>query len=174
MGEPAQPTEAERRETRELAARIVESVRADEPMPLPEDVEDAIVVSLDERMTAAVKDLYFRLAQEIELLRAERDAYAETFNLACRLQDADQCEDHATGDDCEQGEIEHQFYEHLSRVRTDDSRTDPIERGDKKRAPARASEKQHVLNDVEECVSWCPACRENRSRGLNPDGTAKQ
>lgn len=34
MGEPATPTAKERAETRDLAARIVESVRADQPMPL--------------------------------------------------------------------------------------------------------------------------------------------
>jgi len=39
-------------------------------------------------------------------------------------------------------------------------------------ALAEADGKQHVTNDFDDCVSWCPACRENTARGLNPDGTA--
>lgn len=126
-------------------------------------------VRLDELHTKEIR----RLDAEVAKLRKERDAYLATFNLACRLQDSDQCESHATGDDCEQGEVEHEFYEHLSAVRTEDGRTDPLERGNKKRSAAVASELEHVLNAVDECVSWCPACRENGARGLNPDGTAK-
>lgn len=34
-----------------------------------------------------------------------------------------------------------------------------------------AWDKVHVLNDAAECVSWCPTCRRNVERGLNPDGT---
>lgn len=73
MSEPAQPTTADRAETRALAARIVEAVRADEAMPL-----DLTWYSLGNRTTDAVRyhaqpdveSLVFRLAQEIEMLRA--------------------------------------------------------------------------------------------------------
>lgn len=166
MGEPATPTPADRAATRELAAKIVESVRNDERMPLPG------AKSIPLTTQAAL----LQLAQEIALLLADGKVHAKTHELACKLQDADQCEDHATGDDCDQGTIEHELFEHLAEVRTDentDGRTDPVERGDKKRAPAKPSDHKHVINDVDECVSWCPACRENTSRGLNPDGTKK-
>jgi hypothetical protein len=171
MGDPAIPPEADRKATRELAAAIVQSVVDDEAMPLgltAYSVGSAQVFDKD-----AVETLVFQLAQEITMLVKERAAYAETFNLACKLQDADQCEDHTTGDDCPQGDVEHQLYEHLSRVRTDDGRTDKIERGEKKRQPGAPSTQRHITNDHDDCVSWCPACGENRSRGLNPDGTAK-
>lgn len=106
--------------------------------------------------------------------RAELARITPVFELACKLQDSDQCEDHSTGDDCEQGEIESKFFEALVVARVDTSgRTDPIERGRKKRGPAVASDKEHVLNAEDDCVSWCPACLENRSRGLNPDGTVR-
>lgn len=35
------------------------------------------------------------------------------------------------------------------------------------------SSKRHVLNEHDDCVSWCHACDENVLRGLNPDGTSK-
>lgn len=35
------------------------------------------------------------------------------------------------------------------------------------------SVREHTIGDYEECVSWCEACRENRERGLNPDGTPR-
>lgn len=34
-----------------------------------------------------------------------------------------------------------------------------------------ATEMPHVLNDHDECVTWCVACAENTRRGLNPDGS---
>jgi hypothetical protein len=115
------------------------------------------------------------LLDELEQLRAEVEHMRPVYVLACRLQDADQCEDHCTGDECEQGDIEHEFFQALVIARGDDpERTDPLERGDKQRKPAAASIRSHILNDTDECVSWCVACRENGSRGLNPDGTTKE
>jgi hypothetical protein len=105
------------------------------------------------------------------------------FDLACKLQDADQCEDHSTGDECEQGEIEHQFFEALVVARKGEpdsedrfslNRTDPLNRGEKKRGAAEPSKREHVINGYDDCVSWCPCCLENRSRGLNADGTRKE
>lgn len=173
MGEPVEVSAAARAKTRELAKAIVKSVIDDAPMPLGFEWPRSNDMSCPDCPVDSVESLVMDLAMEIVTLTSERDAYAETYNLACRMQDAEQCEDHVTGDDCEQGEVEHMFYEHLANVRTDDGRTDPIDRGEKKRGPAVASTHEHVLNDHDDCVSWCPACRENTSRGLNPDGTAK-
>lgn len=174
MGEPATPTPAERDERRNLAAAIVASVLNDEAMPHGLRVIKTIGGDILERVD--VEQLLFHLAQEIDLLIADGKVAAKTHELACKLQDADQCEDHSTGDDCDQGTIEHELFEHLARARTDEEpdRTDSVERGDKKRGPAVASDLEHVLNELDECVSWCPACRENTSRGLNPDGTKKE
>lgn len=118
-----------------------------------------------------------KLREENDRLRAELARIRPVFDLACKLQDSDQCEDHCTGDDCEQGEIEHQFFQALVIAREGEDeavRTDPLERGAKKRGPAVPSAKQHVTNDFDDCVSWCPACNENTSRGLNPDGTQRE
>lgn len=160
MGEPAIPPPAERAKTRAFAAAIVDASRNDVAFTFG-DKDEAL----------------FFLAQEVGLLLAERDAYSKTHEIACRLQDADQCENHSTGDDCDTGGVEHELFEHLSKVRTDDDdedRTDPLERGEKKRGPATPSPLDHILNEVDECVSWCPCCHENTSRGLNPDGTKKE
>lgn len=96
------------------------------------------------------------------------------FDLVCELQDSEQCEGHSTGDDCEQGEIEDKLFQLLATIRTDDGRTDPVERGEKRRGPAIASKREHVASSVDGCVSWCPACLENQSRCLNPDGSVKE
>lgn len=70
MGEPATPTKEQRKETRALASRIVESVRADEPMA--HELRVVVGVRLDHGPrifnTRDVEDLVFKLAQEIELL----------------------------------------------------------------------------------------------------------
>ena len=68
MGEPAEPTEAEREKRRQLAAAIVEAVRCDEDLPLPVDF-DARVGTVREQ----VEQLAFDLAQEITILVAERE-----------------------------------------------------------------------------------------------------
>jgi hypothetical protein len=72
MGEPAEPTKAERERNQQLAAAIVESVRNDEEMPIgiewpknPLDCADCPV--------SAVEELVFQLAQEITILVAERE-----------------------------------------------------------------------------------------------------
>lgn len=71
MGEPAIPTEADRKATRELAAKIVDSVRNDEPMQLGLNTwrETSFGSWLCE--LRRVEELVFQLAQEIDLLRAE-------------------------------------------------------------------------------------------------------
>lgn len=67
MGDPVTPPPADRQATRELAARIVDSVRNDEPMELGLDpgILGRAYVRED------VEQLAFRLAQEIVLLRDE-------------------------------------------------------------------------------------------------------
>lgn len=72
MGEPAHPTIAEREATRELAKRIVDSVRDDEAMPLPFTVYKTREVG-PAYEPGAVQATMLPLAQEIELLRFERD-----------------------------------------------------------------------------------------------------
>lgn len=69
MSEPAMPTAKDRAETRDLAARIVESVRNDEPMALPLYKTDTALVP--KYYCESVEPFAFTLAQEIELLRAD-------------------------------------------------------------------------------------------------------
>lgn len=76
MGEPAIPTAADRKETRELATAIVESVRNDEAMPHPFDVIEVHGAGMMVHLVH-VKEHMFRLAQEIDLLRAEGAATNE-------------------------------------------------------------------------------------------------
>lgn len=67
MGEPANPTPAERAERQKIAAAIVESVRNDERMPLPGLT--AITYSKGLAFDAVdVENFVFQLAQEITLL----------------------------------------------------------------------------------------------------------
>jgi hypothetical protein len=75
MGEPATPTPADRKDTRTKATKILESVRNDEVMPLPIDLDDHIAVGYHRE---DVELLAFNQAQEIVLLRVD---LAE----ACRL-----------------------------------------------------------------------------------------
>jgi hypothetical protein len=114
------------------------------------------------------------VAAAVLRLLDEHARIKQVYDLVCELQDADQCELHSTGDECPQGEIENKLFNLLSTVRGEDlDRTDAVERGEKKRKAAAPSKHAHVTNDFDDCVSWCPACRENTSRGLNPDGTRK-
>lgn len=96
----------------------------------------------------------------------------KVFVLACRLQDSDQCESHSTGDDCETGEIEHDLFQELSRVRIAAGDAPKL---DTARGPAtpEPSTLAHVPSSVDGCVSWCPACAENVGRGFSPDGSRK-
>lgn len=73
MGEPAIPTAAERKETRELAVRIVNAVCNDEPISLGLDpgILGRAYVRED------VEQLAFRLAQEIGLLLDDRHERAD-------------------------------------------------------------------------------------------------
>jgi hypothetical protein len=142
----------------------------------PTWVDSVASVPIDEVAVMVAEDpsVLTALVGALRHERAELARIRPVFDLACKLQDSDQCEDHVTGDDCEQGGIEHQLFEALVVARPDDSkRTDAIERGHKKRGPAVASTKEHVVNETDECVSWCPACLENVNCGLNPDGTAR-
>ena len=66
MGEPATPSAADREDTRRNAAAIVEAVRVDDPMPLPDDLK---LMSHAE----AVEITAFRLAQEVLTLIAEKE-----------------------------------------------------------------------------------------------------
>jgi len=72
MGEPANPTPKERAERHKTAEAIVESVIADEEMPLP----GLIPVSIPNRgvffKASDVEDFIFHLAHEITILRKER------------------------------------------------------------------------------------------------------
>jgi hypothetical protein len=75
MGEPAIPPPSDRRETHDLATRIVESVRNDEPMPHELRGQNSpggrLVYLYD------VENLLFRLSHELELTRRERDEACE-------------------------------------------------------------------------------------------------
>lgn len=112
------------------------------------------------------------LAREFarELLRMK-----PIYDLACELQDSDQCEDHVLCDDCETGNVEDRLFQELSRVRTDaeERGEKPAKIGTVRNPRPEPSTEQHVTNAYDECVSWCVACGENRARGFNPDGTVK-
>jgi len=71
MGEPAEPTQEERDERHKFSAAIVESVAADEKMPLP---LTTISIGGNGRFFPAeeVENLMFHLAQEITILLKER------------------------------------------------------------------------------------------------------
>jgi len=77
MGEPANPTPAERAERQEIAAAIVESVRNDEKMPLPG--LKAITIQYKGVFFDAVEveEFVFKLAQEITILLEERTGKEE-------------------------------------------------------------------------------------------------
>lgn len=68
MGDPANPTPAERAERHKKAAAIVQSVIDDEAMPTGVDY-DARVGTVREQ----VEQIVFDLAQEITILLAERE-----------------------------------------------------------------------------------------------------
>ena len=72
MGEIAQPSPAERAERQKIAAAIVESVRADEKMPLPGLKAIAIQYKGLYFDCVDVEEFVFKLAQEIILLLDER------------------------------------------------------------------------------------------------------
>lgn len=74
MGEPAEPTREERDERQKLAAAIVESVAADEKMPLPGI--PTVSIGGKGRFFPAdeVENLMFHLAHEITLLLRDRGA----------------------------------------------------------------------------------------------------
>ena len=99
------------------------------------------------------------------------DELRAVFATACALQDADQCESHSTGDDCQAGEVESALFDLLAtiRVRIKENSEAVLSR----LRIGVPSSRDHTLNHADDCVSWCAACRENTSRGLNPDGTAK-
>ena len=90
MGEPAIPTDADRRATRELAARVVESVRNDEAMPCRDLYTTESRMSLANCDAVAVDDLealIFGLAQEVCALRNELEIERrclETWRATCR------------------------------------------------------------------------------------------
>jgi hypothetical protein len=71
MGEPAEPTQKEREERHQFAAAIVESVAADEKMPLP---LTTVSIAGKGRFFPAdeVENLMFHLAHEVTILLAER------------------------------------------------------------------------------------------------------
>ena len=73
MGEPASPTPAERAERQANARAIVESVRADEKMPLPGLKAIAIQHKGLYFDCVDVEEFVFKLAQEITILLDERD-----------------------------------------------------------------------------------------------------
>jgi 5'-deoxynucleotidase YfbR-like HD superfamily hydrolase len=75
MGDPATPTPAERTVVRELAAKIVESVRNDEPMPL--DVQHW-TSQIPDHIANALETRIFMLAQEIQLLRADVEYWSRS------------------------------------------------------------------------------------------------
>lgn len=85
MGEPAIPSNNDRAETRQLAASIVESVRADERMPgldfklFRNAFGDYVTFDI-----ADVKELVFRLAQELELRDAEAERMRPVYDAAKR------------------------------------------------------------------------------------------
>jgi hypothetical protein len=72
MGDPIQPTAADRLATQALAARIVASVREDAEMPL--GLEDYSVRAHGRILLRAdVESLAFTLSDELVRVRAERD-----------------------------------------------------------------------------------------------------
>jgi hypothetical protein len=78
MGDPAQPTPAERIKRRAMARTIIECVRNDEPMRLGLSVGrgpggGGRIVAL-----ADVEELAFALAQEVEMLRADLGSTAKS------------------------------------------------------------------------------------------------
>jgi hypothetical protein len=73
MGEPAEPTEAERKERWQLAAAIVESVRNDEEMPIGIEWPKKVPLDCPDCPVSAIEELIFDLAQEITILLAERE-----------------------------------------------------------------------------------------------------
>lgn len=79
MGDPATPTPAERADTRELAQRIVDSVRNDEAMPYSmtqarTGIEPWQAYEMRPTTRRSIESLVLRLAQEIALLVEERGA----------------------------------------------------------------------------------------------------
>lgn len=72
MGEPAEPTAAERSDRQKLAIAIVESVRNDEKMPLPGLKAVAIQYKGLFFDAIEVENFVFGLAQEITILLTER------------------------------------------------------------------------------------------------------
>lgn len=72
MGEPAEPTAAERADRHKLATAIVESVRNDERMPLPFDWPKSVPLDCPDCPVSDAEELIFALAQEITILLAER------------------------------------------------------------------------------------------------------
>ena len=72
MGEPANPTPAERAERHKLAAAIVESVVNDESMPLPFEWPKDVPLDCPDCPVTDAEDLIFALAQEVTILLAER------------------------------------------------------------------------------------------------------
>ena len=73
MGEPANPTPAERADRQASARAIVESVRADEKMPLPGLKAIAFQYKGLYFDCVEVEEFVFKLAQEITILLDERD-----------------------------------------------------------------------------------------------------
>lgn len=65
MGEPAEVSPADRAATRDLARRIVESVREDEEMPWPNDLKEAWRAYEVTSLTHLWQAYVFQLAQEI-------------------------------------------------------------------------------------------------------------
>ena len=111
--------------------------------------------------------------KELAEARAELVRIRPVYVLACELQDSDQCEDHCVGDECQTGDVENELFPALSKARIDADDHPKIDtvRGPQTPTPSTAN---HVLNCVDECVSWCVACRENRERGFNADGTKRE
>ena len=72
MGDPANPTPAERHERHELAAAIVESVVNDERMPLPFEWPTKVPLDCPDCPVTDAEELIFALAQEITILLTER------------------------------------------------------------------------------------------------------
>ena len=72
MGEPANPTPAERAERQKIAAAIVESVRNDAKMPLPGLKAIAIQYKGLFFDCVDVEEFVFKLAQEITILLDEK------------------------------------------------------------------------------------------------------
>ena len=76
MGEPAEPTPDERSERHQVAAAIVESVIADEKMPLPGLVPVAVAGQGLFFKASDVENFVFHQAHEITLLLKERSGGA--------------------------------------------------------------------------------------------------